>query len=367
MLLPSRRMPPQRMKPARIVRLALFAVPLLVVAAVIGSATAGDSAVRPVTGTSKGETLRGSLRADLIRGYGGPDRLFGYRGNDLLAGGAGADLVVGGLGSDKMYGGPGNDRLNARDGVRDYVYCGGGRDTVIKDARDALSRDCESGAATRTPAPGPTPTPSPSPGPAPRPGHTVVLENQGWNCRGRVDLDLVRVTMRSNTADAIQLDQNCNGRVGRIEVETWTGDGIKIQNRGQVAHDLVVESGFVKCHDVAGGAHQDGVQAMGGERITFRGLRVDCLRNSNFFLARGGSGASTPTEIVCDGCVFGPHSGQTVFFATSLRSGARNSTICTGRFTAMRIDPSASSPVNAGNRVLPRNHPDCANVTGRGR
>ena len=357
----------QRPKAARIGRLALIVLPLIAVASTVGSSTlsASVSAQRPVTGTSKGEVLRGSSRADLIRGYGGNDRLYGYRGNDVLLGGAGADLVVGGLGSDRIYGGHGNDRLNARDGVRDFIYCGAGLDTVIRDARDAVSGDCEGGAAP--PIPGPTPPSIPSPGPIPRPGHTVVLVDQGWNCRGRVDLDLVRVTMRSNTQDAIQLDQDCTGRVGRIEVETWTGDGIKIQNRGSVAHDLVIESGYVKCHDVAPGHHQDGVQAMGGARITFRGLRVDCLRNSNFFLARGGSGASTPTEIVCDGCVLGPNSGQTFFVTTSLRSGARNSTICEGRFTGVRIDPSASSPVNVGNRVLPRNHPSCANVTGRGR
>jgi hypothetical protein len=356
----------QRSKSSRFVRRALIVLPLIaVVGTLAATLSAAVSALRPVTGTSKGEVLRGSSKADQIRGYGGADRLYGYRGNDTIAGGAGADVVVGGLGSDRLYGGPGNDRINARDGVRDFVYCGSGRDTVMRDRRDALSRDCEGGAAQ--PTPGPTPPPTPSPGPSPRPGQTVILDNQPWVCRGRVDLDLVRVTMRSNTQDAIALDQDCNGRVGRVEVETWTGDGIKIQNRGTVAHDLVIESGFVKCHDVAPGHHQDGVQAMGGARITFKGLRVDCLRNSNFFLARGGSGASTPTEIVCDGCVFGPNSGQTFFVTTSVRSGARNSTICHGRFTDVRIDGSAQSPVNVGNRLLPRNHPTCANVTGKGR
>ena len=354
-------------KRARIARRVLIVLPLLALAGTLGSATltAGVSALRPVTGTSKGEVLRGSARDDLIRGYGGNDRLYGYRGADTLLGGAGSDVVVGGLGLDRIYGGPGNDRLNARDGVRDFVYCGAGQDTVIRDTRDALSRDCES--SNVLPVPGPLPPPIPGPGPIPRPGHSVILSDQAWNCRGSVDLDLVRVTMRSNTQDAIQLDQGCTGRVGRIEVETWTGDGIKIQNRGQVAHDLVIESGFVKCHDVAPGVHQDGVQAMGGTRITFKGLRIDCLRNSNFFLARGGSGASTPTEIVCDGCVFGPNSGQTVFVTTSIRSGARNSTICHGRFEDLRIDGNAESPVNAGNRLLPHNHPSCANVTGKGR
>lgn len=352
-------MAPRRSNAARFARLALIALPLLALAA-----GAAISAVGPVTGTSKGETLRGSQRGDVIRGYGGADRILGYRGDDLLLGGVGADIIVGGLGTDRLYGGPGNDRLNSQDGMRDWVYCGTGRDTVIRDGRDVLARDCETGATPPTPGP---PAPPPPSGPSPRPGHSVVLVDQPWNCRGRVDLDLVRVTMRSSTQDAVQLDQDCHGRVGRVEVETWTGDGIKIQNRGQVAHDLVIEAGFVKCHAVAPGHHQDGVQAMGGSRITFKGLRVDCLRNSNFFLARGGSGASTPTEIVCDGCVFGPNSGQTVFVTTSVRSGARNSTICHGRFEDLRIDRSAESPVNSGNRLLPRNHPSCANVTGKGR
>jgi hypothetical protein len=332
----------------------------------ISSLSAGVSALRPVAGTSKGEVLRGSARADHIRGFGGNDRIFGYRGADVLLGGVGNDVVVGGLGNDRLFGGPGNDRLNARDGQSDRVSCGAGRDTVIRDRLDVIARDCELGTAP-PPQPGP-PNPPPTPGPPtpPRPGKSVILTDQAWRCLGPVDLDLVRVTMRTVVDDAIRIDQNCTGRVGRIEVDTWTADGIKVQNRGSVAHDFVIESGYVKCHDVAGEYHQDGMQAMGGYRITFKGLRIDCLRNSNFFLARGGSGASTPTDIVCDGCVLGPHSGQTLFFAPSIRSGMRNSTICTGRFRAIRVEPGAQAMVNEGNRVLPRNHPSCANVTGRG-
>ncbi len=331
----------------------------------ISSLSAGIDALRPVTGTSKGEVLRGSARADQIRGYGGADRIFGYRGADVLLGGVGNDVIVGGLGNDQLFGGPGNDRLNSRDGLRDRVDCGNGRDTVIRDLRDVVARNCENGSAP-PPTPGPQPPPVPGPTLPPRPGKSVILTDQAWRCAGPVDLDLVRVTMRTVVDDAIRLDQNCTGRVGRIEVDTWTADGIKVQNRGSVAHDLVIESGYVKCHDVAGEYHQDGMQAMGGYRITFKGLRIDCLRNSNFFLSRGGSGASTPTDIVCDRCVLGPHSGQTLFYAPSIRSGMRNSTICEGRFRAIRVEPGAQAMVNEGNTVLPRNHPSCANVTGRG-
>lgn len=194
----------------------------------------------------------------------------------------------------------------------------------------------------------------------------VVLEDRPFRCRGPVDLDLVRVTIRTALEDGIQLDENCTGRIGRVEVETWTADGIVVQNRGAVAHDLVIESGYVKCHAVASGAHQDGVQVMGGSDLTFRDLRVDCLGNANFFLSEGGSHASTPTNVVCEGCVLGPNSSQTLFYAASVRSGARETTICTGRSRAVRVEPEAEAIVEEENTVLPHEDPECADVTGVG-
>jgi hypothetical protein len=194
----------------------------------------------------------------------------------------------------------------------------------------------------------------------------VVLEDRPFRCRGPVDLDLVRVTIRTALEDGIQLDENCTGRIGRVEVETWTADGIVVQNRGAVAHDLVIESGYVKCHDVASGAHQDGVQVMGGRNLTFRDLRIDCLGNANFFLSEGGSGASTPTGVVCEGCVLGPNSSQTLFYAESVRSGARGTTICTGRGRAVRVEPGAEAMIDEENTVLARDDPSCEDVTGVG-
>lgn len=193
-----------------------------------------------------------------------------------------------------------------------------------------------------------------------------ILRERAFECTGPVDLDLVRVTMRENVEDAIALDANCTGRIGRIEVDTWTADGIKVQNHGNVAHDLVIESGYVKCHDVFGEYHQDGVHVMGGRAITFRDLRVDCLGNSNFFLAKGGLRASTPTDVICEGCIFGPNAGQTLFWAESIRSGARGTTICTGRFRATRVEEGAEDRVDTQNEVLAHDDPTCADVTGKG-
>lgn len=198
------------------------------------------------------------------------------------------------------------------------------------------------------------------------PSKSEILVDRPFQCVGEVDLDLVRVTMRTPVEDAISLDENCTGRIGRIEVETWTADGIKVQNHGSVAHDLVIESGFVKCHAIAGEYHQDGIQVMGGHRITFRNLRVDCLGNANLFLAEGGQLASTPTDVVCEGCVLGPNSAQTLFYADSIRSGVRGTTICTGRFRAIRVEPEAQSTIREESEVLPGDHPSCEDVTGKG-
>ena len=40
--------------------------------------------------------------------------------------------------------------------------------------------------------------------------------------------------------------------------------------------------------------------------------------------------------------------------ATSIRSGARDTTICTGRFRAIRIGPEAEASVEENNTVLPQ-------------
>jgi hypothetical protein len=172
-----------------------------------------------------------------------------------------------------------------------------------------------------------------------------------------VNLNLVKVTMRSG-GDAIQLSDGCTGRIGRIEVDTWREDGIKIQNSSSnAARDLVIESGYVKCHDITPGAHQDGVQAMGGSRITFRNLSIDCLGNSNFFVNRAGGGATRPTAIMCEGCFLGPRSSTTIRVNDASSSGARNSTFCPGRnLTEFWGDPSS---VNVGNSILSRNDSRC--------
>jgi RTX calcium-binding nonapeptide repeat (4 copies) len=311
-----------------------------------------------IGGSSTGRVIKGTDGRDVLKGTSGADRIYAYAGDDRINGFAGNDTIVGGKGRDFVAASRGNDQILARDGASDRVDCGPGRDRVVADFSDRIWGGCE-----QVSRPGGQTKPPPAPPPT---GNSVVLYDEPFLCEGPVDIGLVKVTMPSTVQDAMRLAENCSGRIGRIEIDTWTADGIKVQNHGTVAHDLVIESGYVKCHDVAGSYHQDGIQAMGGTRLTFRKLTVDCLGNANFFVNQGGLKVSMPTEVICDRCVLGPNSAQTLFVNTSIGSGTRGTTICEGRYRAVRIGPKAQALVNENNKVLPQGHTSCADVTGRG-
>jgi Ca2+-binding RTX toxin-like protein len=86
-----------------------------------------------------GTTTNGDVRVGTI----GRDKIQGTRGNDFLCGLAGNDRISGGAGSDVLQGGAGADLILARDGRRDLVYCGTGRDRVRADRGDRVARTCE--------------------------------------------------------------------------------------------------------------------------------------------------------------------------------------------------------------------------------
>ena len=143
----------------------------LAVVALAALTLAVPAAAVTVLGTTAAETIYGTGRGDTIDARGGNDRIYSFAGNDVLTGGPGAD---------RIEAGSGNDLVRVRDGRRDVVGCGPGRDTAVVDSGDVV-RGCE---VVRRPAsPPPLPPTSPSPpasGPSP-----VALENQkpgtpGW-------------------------------------------------------------------------------------------------------------------------------------------------------------------------------------------
>jgi len=178
----------------------------------------------------------------------------------------------------------------------------------------------------------------------------ISLEDQGWVCGGKVDIDKLEVTVRNQDIDAVQLGPGCTGRIGELDVTQYRQDGVKV---AEGAHDLVIETGTVECLGRKDGAHQDGVQALGGEDVTFKDLRVDCpsATNSAFFIRQGGVSEEPPTGIVCDNCFF-RGGAYAVRVNESVRSGVRNSTICNGKFGALKILDGARMPVDEGNRIV---------------
>jgi hypothetical protein len=132
----------------------------------------------------------------------------------------------------------------------------------------------------------------------------VRLQGDSFIVDGPVDLDLVKVEFPSG--DALVLASGATGHIGRVEIDTRTEDGIKVQNADQnAAHDLEILDGYVRCHGKASGAHQDGIQVMGGRNLTFKSILFEGADTQGIFVNRAGSGATTPTDIVFEGCKVG--------------------------------------------------------------
>lgn len=191
-----------------------------------------------------------------------------------------------------------------------------------------------------------------------------VIQNGPFRCAAHVNIGLLKITMSNGSQDALVLAAGCSGSIQRVEAEGPMADGIKVQNANtNAAHDLTIGGGYIRCGQASGGVHQDGMQAMGGRNITFRNLVIDCLGGGggNYFPARGGSGATMPTDIVCIHCAFGPRHPNNVQIQTSVRSGIRDSLVCrpTSGRAPITIGSTAEQPVNASNTVVPSNDPVC--------
>ena len=84
----------------------------------------------------------GTARADQIKGTSGADRCSAGKGNDVIHAGGGKSASTPAQAST-IYAGAGNDVIYTRDGQRDVVDCGPGRDTVYADKKDVIARNCE--------------------------------------------------------------------------------------------------------------------------------------------------------------------------------------------------------------------------------
>ena len=95
--------------------------------------------------------LDGQDGDDKIRGLGGSDDIFDGSGDDVIYGGDGDDDVFPDKGNDVIYGGDGNDMisaLSAKEGQRDKLYCGEGKDRYFADPNDYVDSSCETASAS---------------------------------------------------------------------------------------------------------------------------------------------------------------------------------------------------------------------------
>jgi PKD repeat protein len=94
-------------------------------------------------GATGGDLLDGGDGADFLVGSRWKDRLVGGAGADRLHARGGPDLLVGGEGRDGLFGEGGSDTALARDGSRDRVVGGSGKDRAQVDRRFDRLRSVE--------------------------------------------------------------------------------------------------------------------------------------------------------------------------------------------------------------------------------
>ncbi|HJQ30059.1 MAG TPA: hypothetical protein VJ827_12010 [Rubrobacter sp.] len=112
----------------------------------------GDSPAMSINSNRDGD--------DTISGGDGSDSIYGFGGDDVLVGGGGTDYIYAeefrtrfgrpgfarskNPGKDTVKAGAGGDHIEAVDGHRDVIACGGGKDAVWFDEDlDTVSSDCE--------------------------------------------------------------------------------------------------------------------------------------------------------------------------------------------------------------------------------
>jgi Ca2+-binding RTX toxin-like protein len=103
----------------------------------------GNAGRDRMSGNGHADRMVGAGGRDRVSGNAGRDRLFGNQGDDRLYGGGGRDRMRGGAGRNVYRAGAGSDRVFARNGKRDRIWCGKGRDRVAADDNDRVAGDCE--------------------------------------------------------------------------------------------------------------------------------------------------------------------------------------------------------------------------------
>lgn len=174
----------------------------------------------------------------------------------------------------------------------------------------------------------------------------TVPPGSSWTCSGPVALGKVTVDARGSSGDSVTLE--CSGDIGDLEITGGAKDGIKVHG---LAHDLTIHSGALTCLNHSVGSHQDGIQVMGSDNVTFENFDSDCVFANNaglFINSANGSGGITNFHYN-GGEVHGQNCGQVVTIGNSTDSGINGVSVYD---TKIRINAGAVRPINTGTAFL---------------
>lgn len=182
----------------------------------------------------------------------------------------------------------------------------------------------------------------------------IVLTGQGYVCEGPIDVELLKIY--NPGGNALTIADGCSGTIGRVEIDTWTDDGIRVI--GAANGPVTIGGGYIRCHARAGSVHQDGIQIF-GNNVTFTNLDVDCgtANNGGLFLSANSTNAASGI-VFRDGTLRPANS--TLFAGDSSNGGneVTGSVICEGRSFTVRGQ--ANLDVFSGNTILPASDSRCA-------
>jgi hypothetical protein len=217
------------------------------------------------------------------------------------------------------------------------------------------------------------------------------MVDQAWQCTGSTSYNSVNVLEIDKPAtpgtgaangDSVQLGGCSNMSITKLNIVSDFNDAIK----GGGDH-ITLSSGVVRCYDRVPINHQDAMQSLSGNVVSFNSFDFRCYtaNNSDFYLTHnktdppGTDGANTVT---CDHCFFGGGASNTVFIASNTKnSGITYSDVCAGGNQGIRIGTGATppdyDPVNpsphstsladlnfAHDEVIPATDPRCAMPAG---
>jgi hypothetical protein len=197
------------------------------------------------------------------------------------------------------------------------------------------------------------------------PGDVVVMDGTTpYVCNQEVHLDLLKVNFTQtqpgqNNQEAVVIEAGCSGSTfERVEIDVYSdGTGIRFQNPvAGAASDVTIGGGYVALRDENMNAAQYGVFVMGGTDIRLENLHVwgiDPSFTQALRIAKSGSGAGVPTNVICDGCILGGGANsKTVVIGESDSSGILNSYACPDDTNyygeAITVLASAVNPINPG-------------------